>query len=231
MGKFIFMSFFISLIIQSNAQSITMKDGIVTNCGGMFFDSGGKDGNYGADEHYILTIAPEKETIVAGLIFYEFELGENDYLAVFDGNSISAPSLGVYSKDNPAPKNLIASFNNSSGALTFLFQSEKSSSYSGWIADITCTERPVEVFNNSTLTDRNEFVFSVEGIVDSNHAFLIDEHVKKYSGIYDIQTNSDIGEIIVSADKSIDIMKVREMIISSRLVTGKIIKILSMQIN
>ena len=41
------------------AQDVNMQTATVSQCGGVFYDSGGEFGNYGNDESFVLTICPE----------------------------------------------------------------------------------------------------------------------------------------------------------------------------
>ena len=63
-----------------NAQLVSMNNGLVSICKGMFFDSGGKEANYGSDEQFTLTIFPEKSSMLTSLTFYEFDLNDDDFL-------------------------------------------------------------------------------------------------------------------------------------------------------
>lgn len=212
-----------------NAQLVSMIDGSLNICKGMFFDSGGKEENYGSDEQFTLTIYPVKAAMLTSLIFYEFDLGEDAYLAVYDGNSSQSPSFGVFNKENPVPKYIQASKSNQTGSLTFIFHSSSKSSAKGWIADINCTERQSGQLSNIpfAMESVNEFIVFVSGIVDSNHANAIDEYINSTYGVYDSNTDFLTGRINIITDNTIDLVKMREIILASKNVTERTLEIIS----
>jgi len=227
-GLFLFLASIV-IAVPINAQLVSMSDGSVNICEGMFFDSGGKEHNYGSDEQFTLTIFPEKASLLTRLIFYEFDLNEDDYLAVFDGNSSRSPSLGVFNKENPVPKSIQASNRNQTGSLTFVFHSFSMSSARGWIADINCLERQSDELSNTPTASENvnEFIVFVSGIVDSNHANAIDEYINSAFGVYESNTDFLTGMIIVMTDNSIDLVKMQEIVLATKKVTDRILEIIS----
>ncbi len=118
------------------SEFYNMKDTTVYLCEGFFFDTGGKTGNYGDNEDYVMTFISMNDSGSLKATFRAFELEEeNDYLEVFDGHDENAPLIGTWSgTDNPGT--LIAS--NNEGALTFRFHSNDTINYSGWMAELSC---------------------------------------------------------------------------------------------
>ncbi len=227
-GLFLFLASLV-IAIPMNAQLVSMNNGLVSICKGMFFDSGGKEANYGSDEQFTLTIFPEKSSMLTSLTFYEFDLNDDDFLTVFDGNSSSSPSFGVFNKENPVPKSIQASNRNQTGSLTFVFHSSSRSSAKGWIADINCSERQSDGFSNTpvALAKVNEFIVFVSGIVDINHAKAIDEYINSAFGVYESNTDFLTGRIIVMTDNTIDLVKMQEIILATKNVTERTLEIIS----
>lgn len=133
-------SFAILLMLSSlaMAQNVVMQNGSVTQCSGVFYDSGGASGDYAYSEDYILTICPENPGQKIRIDFTEFntELGK-DFMYVFDGDNISAPSLGTF--DGPLnPFAIMATSSNASGCLTIRFTSSPTIPATGWVGNISC---------------------------------------------------------------------------------------------
>ena len=114
----------------------------ITTCGGIFVDSGGSSGDYSTNENQSITIYPENPNEFVSLSFTEFQLegATYDNLSIYDGIDISAPVLiNAVGNSELLNQTIYASESNESGALTVIFTSDGSFSYSGWVADIGCT--------------------------------------------------------------------------------------------
>lgn len=119
----------------NNNPSITQ----LTANSGSFFDTGGSGGNYQDDEREIWVIEPANAQSVS-LNFSSFNVESGyDNLFIYDGNSIDAPLLGVYTGSN-SPGNITSS----GGALTVEFRSDCATVAAGWNASYTS----VQVSNN-----------------------------------------------------------------------------------
>ena len=122
-----------------SAQTYTMPaiDASVTTCSGTFYDNGGAGGNYGGLWDADYTITPTAGNRVR-LAFTAFQLENNfDFLYIYDGTSISAPLIGVYT-GTVSPGTVTASQSNLSGALTVRFRSDLTTNLAGWTATISC---------------------------------------------------------------------------------------------
>jgi hypothetical protein len=132
---------------------ITCELAPVFECGGVFTDTGGPNGNYSNNEDVTWTITPDEADEFVTVIFTEFDVEANwDALYVFDGPDTSSPLIssgnpptisgfpagGYYGTAIPGP---FAS-THPSGALTFRFLSDGSVTRPGWIADIVCAPVP-----------------------------------------------------------------------------------------
>lgn len=119
------------------AGAIVMAtSGSTSACSGTFYDGGGL-GDYSNSDTRVFTICPSTAGAKLKLVFSAFQTESIDYLEIFDGNSVAAPSLGTYS-GSTSPGTVQATPSNTSGCLTFRFTSDASIVYSGWIATISC---------------------------------------------------------------------------------------------
>ncbi len=120
------------------AETITMQDGTVTTCTGLFYDSGGPDSNYDNQLDYTMTFYPESDDSQVSITFTEFNLESGyDYLYVFNGTSTSAIQIGQYT-GTTSPGTVTAT--NTAGALTFRFTSDYSVNKTGWVAVVSCVQ-------------------------------------------------------------------------------------------
>ena len=118
--------------------SPNMSNASITACSGNFYDSGGAGANYGNNQTFVYTICPSTPGAKVRVTFSAFSLENNfDFLQIYDGASIAAPSLGAYT-GTTSPGIVTATAANASGCLTFRFTSDVSVTYAGWIAAITC---------------------------------------------------------------------------------------------
>src|SRR3989344_1720975 len=104
-------------------------------CNGFIIDSGGQGGSgYSNGETSIITICPGTPGDIVSVVFNLFALStvdDNplpnvtnlDYMDVYDGNSVGAPTLGTYSGNELQGVVIIATALNTSGCLTFSFRS------------------------------------------------------------------------------------------------------------
>ncbi len=108
--------------------------------GDHFYDSGGPDGNYANRENYSKIIAPNSTADRVKVQFNSFQLESCcDRLQVYDGDTPSAPLLGTFGGNANIP---LLKSTHASGALTFVFSSDGSVTYSGWDATVTCEPKP-----------------------------------------------------------------------------------------
>jgi len=112
-----------------------------TVCEAQFFDSGGQFANYSENENRTITFYPVRASDKLTAVFNSVNIensGVNcstDKLKVFDGISKNGTPVAIIC-GNTAPKIIKAL--NSSGALTFQFESNASISLSGWDITLTC---------------------------------------------------------------------------------------------
>lgn len=104
-----------------------------TTCYGVFYDSGGVQGDYSNNENSITTVCPDTPEECITVNFTHLNL-ENpfDVINVYDGNDINAPLLESYTGNNTQ------STTSSTGCLTLEFSSDGSVVMSGWEAYFNC---------------------------------------------------------------------------------------------
>lgn len=106
----------------------------LTAASGAWYDSGGAAANYTDDERQIWVFQPTNAASVT-ITFSQFSVESGyDKLFVYDGNSINAPLLGVFT-GNTSPGTIIGS----GAALTLEFRSDCSTTGTGWSANWTST--------------------------------------------------------------------------------------------
>ncbi|WP_033961035.1 CUB domain-containing protein [Psychroserpens jangbogonensis] len=105
-------------------------------CGFTFYDSGGPSGDYLANELQTNTFYPDTPGDLVTATFTAFDIESCcDDLYVYDGPDSTYPLLGVFAGTTiPGP----FTSSDASGALTFVFDSDSSVQYSGWVANLTC---------------------------------------------------------------------------------------------
>ena len=133
---FILVSSFCSTI---NAQVI-IKNGSVTTCGTVFYDSGGSLGDYKANESFVFTICssdPVRNHVSLG--FDLLDIAAGDEMCFYDGNTTAAPLLACASDLLGSQNTIIqATATNPSGCITVSFRSNGSVQRKGWAANIIC---------------------------------------------------------------------------------------------
>ncbi|GAB4161223.1 MAG: hypothetical protein Tsb0033_18340 [Winogradskyella sp.] len=120
-------------------------------CGDTFYDTGGVSGNYSNNELETTTIFPITPGDAVTATFTSFNTESNyDELYVYDGPNAASPLLGVFSGSTiPGP----FTSSDPTGALTFVFDSDSSITYSGWEASISCGPYTPPTICGSTIYD------------------------------------------------------------------------------
>ncbi len=145
---------------------VLMSDGTASTCSGILYDTGGIGATgYQNDEYYVLTICPDVPGDVVTLDFVSFALDQTntaappasniDNLAIFDGNSTAAPSLGVYTGNSLQGLLVSCTSLNTSGCLTLVFTSNNTGT-GVFAASITCStpcQRPEVHMAAPTIAD------------------------------------------------------------------------------
>jgi PKD repeat protein len=125
--------------ISANIEYLMQTSEVIT-CNGLFYDSGGPDGNYSNNEDDTMTFLPGLTGAMIKVQFTMFNLEYHancsyDWLKIYDGVSASSPLVGTFcGTTSPG----IVEASNSDGALTFVFHSDQSVTRPGWSAIISC---------------------------------------------------------------------------------------------
>lgn len=135
----------------------------------------GCTGNYPDNTRFIQTYQSSDTNSVLKLDFSRFSTEYYDYLAIYDGQSVSAPLIDYYYGDTShwyhnTPSEVIYSIGQ---GLTFDFRSNDSLSSTGWEADFSChVKYPVIQVNNA---DSREFCYPLgcEGDYPNNDEYVI----------------------------------------------------------
>jgi Peptidase family C25/CUB domain/Secretion system C-terminal sorting domain/Peptidase family C25, C terminal ig-like domain len=142
----------IALMIGQTPTFI-MGNNTTTTCGGIFYDSGGPTANYNDNENFTYTFNPGTTGAMIRADFSAFDIEPEtscgyDWLKVFNGADISSPLLGTF-----CGTSIPGTFESTSGPLTFQFHSDYSVNLTGWVADISCADGPLNIDANAFPTD------------------------------------------------------------------------------
>ena len=130
---------FLLFASSANAQ-IIIKNGTAAACGGLFYDSGGPNAGYKANENYTFTICsndPKNNHISLGFNYLDIRPGDD--LCFFDGK-LPTDSLLACASDLVNNSNSIVetTSKNASGCITARFRSDATDQGGGWAMFITC---------------------------------------------------------------------------------------------
>jgi len=137
---------------DNNVQVLTKEDYIavsleyvmnnttITTCGGIFYDSGSANANYGDNEDYSMTFYPGEENKMIECEFLSFDVEyqsscDYDYLEIYNGEDETATLIGKFC-GTVSPG--IVTADNDAGALTFVFHSDYNTTGAGWEAVVSC---------------------------------------------------------------------------------------------
>jgi len=111
-----------------------MANGTITAANGMFYDTGGADGEYQSNEDLTMTFEPlvPGQSMKFDFQAYETESGY-DYLHVYNGPDAGSPEVAGSPFNGTISPGTITS-TDASGALTFHFTSDNSVTKMGWTA-------------------------------------------------------------------------------------------------
>jgi len=127
------------------AQQYLITNGNQSACSGQFLDDSGTTGSY-SNSNYTYTICSSTAGQSVSVLFQGVNLGvdagnaaNSDYLSIYDGNTVNASTLiGSYTGSELQGQNIQASFQNTSGCLTFVFQNGSAPNGAGWEAQLSC---------------------------------------------------------------------------------------------
>lgn len=133
---------FLICINVAHAQ-IIMSNGTTSTCSDSFFDSGGTNNPYGNNEDFTYTICSDNATgdTHVSLTFAPLEVSNEDVLCFYDGDDTSAPLIFCNDVIPAEAFSVQASAINPSGCITVTFQSNGTTTNTGWSAGINCVQR------------------------------------------------------------------------------------------
>lgn len=126
-------------VFTAFGQTYNMTNTTTSTCSGTFYDSQGAGGNYNNSENLVHTFCPSIAGNKLRFNFTAFNTEASwDQLEIFDGNSVAAPSFGLYEGTPAVPFIVQATASNPTGCLTFRFKSDGITKRAGWAATISC---------------------------------------------------------------------------------------------
>ena len=129
--------------------------------GDHFYDDGGPNDNYNKYIYSITTINPSGVGNRVKAIFNSFQIANYTSFTAHNGPNANYPLLYSSGGGSPSPTTLIAT--NPQGALTFVFNSNSTTSEPGWDATIICeplppcSSAPSNVYVNNVTTNSGTF--------------------------------------------------------------------------
>ena len=144
MNKFIIsfvllISIYPSLTFGQVVFNIT-QDSIRT-CEGLFFDSGGENGNYTSNENEVITICADGFGLSHMQIsFQEIDLADGDQIILYDGPDTNSPTFIQDDIQFDRGSVFQATAENTSGCITVQFISNGGIEDMGWIATVSCVK-------------------------------------------------------------------------------------------
>jgi gliding motility-associated-like protein len=193
-------------------------------CNGFIIDSGGQGGTgYSNNESIVITVCPDTPGEIISVVFNLFSLDPTntgtqqnpnvDYMAVYDGTSTAANSLGVYNSNQLQGVVIEATALNASGCITLEFYSN-STGTGMFTASVSCetpcndpqaggmilngiTTDSIRVCTGDTISFQDQGSFAQPGFTLSNYMWdFMDgdtangtsvSHVYDVPGIYNVQ--------------------------------------------
>lgn len=136
----IIISVFFSGFAVIKAATYNMANGTITiTCPGphTFYDPQGTS-NYNNSQDYTLTVYPSTAGQCVRVSFTSFTTESSlDYLRIYDGPNSGSPLLGTFS-GSTLPPNITST----GGPLTFVWHTDGSVVYAGWVASLNCVACP-----------------------------------------------------------------------------------------
>ncbi len=126
-----------------------MSSGTTNTCAGVFFDEGGRNGNYTSNENRIQTFCSNN----GQKIRFDFQqnnvfIGSNDTLFAYDGNGVNSSLLGAYVSGSR-----IETLISTGTCITFRFKSDAGNTNNrGWQAAISCTTEEAPAINTYSMS-------------------------------------------------------------------------------
>lgn len=158
-----------TLCVTAVPPTSNVDDGGSTLCEGVLYDTGGPDGDYGANEDHTFVICPTQPSGCINFTLDYFNIENStffagDFLTFYDGDNTSAPILGELGGDGGFGSaggggGVCFQVLATSGCLTIQFQSDDSNEFEGWQGHWECSSQPcvqpVQLNVNTTITNED----------------------------------------------------------------------------
>lgn len=155
-----------TLCVDKIPPIVTIDQGSSSLCEGTLYDTGGPDGDYGADEDFTFVICPNQPSacITFTLEYFNIEGGPfggfGDVLSFYDGDNTGIQPItqinGPFFGDPVGGGGVCFQVQATSGCLTVQFQSDDSNEFEGWKGKWECSSVPCkpqeELSVNSSIT-------------------------------------------------------------------------------
>lgn len=149
-----------------------IDDGGSTLCSGTVYDTGGPDGDYGADESFTYVICPSQPSGCITFTLDYFNIDNafgGDFLAIYDGDDTNSPLIaninggGFGAVDIAGGGGVCFQVQASSGCLTLQFQSDAFTEFEGFKGHWECSSEPCDGFPAMSVDSD----VTADGIVDA----------------------------------------------------------------
>lgn len=169
---------------KNNSRILGKGDYTFEDCEGSLYDSGGWDGAYGNNESITETYCSTNDSCSNGVFYIQFASFDTeanfDILSIYDGPTATSSNLiGQFSGSNLPP-----TLFSTSGCFTFRWQSDGSSTESGWTAKINGNYAQGSVFSDK-LFCRSDYETAEE----------FDSYVKFYRDFNANSVSNGSGEV------------------------------------
>jgi hypothetical protein len=161
-------------VVAAGACNTSATTQTVNTCGLTWTDSGDLSGNYSTSQTYTKTFCSGVTGSCVNVTFTDFSLEATsasclyDWMQIYDGPSVSSPTLGGKYCGTNSPGFVQPSVTNTTGCLTFAFISDAVVVSTGWSANITCAPCPSACVS-STSCPSGQVCYNGSCMVPSNN--------------------------------------------------------------
>ncbi len=134
--------------LYTYAQENSIAGGDISSCSGFLVDSGFSAGDYNDNEDFTSTICAVNPETILNLYWSVCDLGNGDYIEIYDGNSVAASLIGTYFSNDLQSQDITST--NVSGCLTVHFVSD-GAVVGNFGAEISCglpCVRPISIITS-----------------------------------------------------------------------------------
>lgn len=189
------------LCIIEKPPVVVLDENIVTTlCSGEIYDSGGPDGDYGPNQNFTFTIAPQPAPacIIFTLHYYNIAETGTDAIRFFNGPSTSSPQIAnIQGQGGGAGGSVSYTVYASSGALTMQFISDGTLNLDGFYASWECSSEPCDLPDLVTVADVVDEL-TIEDYVSSPTTEVTVTSINCPSGAYGTFDGGDLTNLGLS---------------------------------